>query len=779
MNIKKSLGALAVTVSMLLGLTSCITKQDLSAADYRTDTEGLAFTRYAEAAFEPAAPREEFQSLLTGYEKVCENRFLSLYLDRAKAAVAVADRRTGYVWFTNTPAIEQDAEIDTDSKNLFYAQLLVDYLDGQNFKQIDSYNVSVALGAYDIAVNENGLSVTYHLMDNKTNTDESSTKELFTITIYYTLEEESLIVRVPLAELQCPAGILPLSVTVLPHFGGSASESDGYLMVPDGSGALITFGSDKYSSGSYVGNVYGFDETLDTESENPKVQQVCLPVFGIKDGDNAFLAIIEDSAALAAIQANSAGPYSSYNEVFSSYSVHAYQNVSIGNMENASKLIGIQETAYSGDIRLRYAFLDSAEADYSGMAAYYRQYLTEKEGLQPLEPADSMPLNLELLGSVDKLKSMLGIKYQGMESLTTVEQTIEILEQLQQQDIGRINLKYTGWMNGGIRQELPTSISVEHAVGGEKGMEALRDYAIQAGVTLYPAVNFLTTPVDSKGFNVFRMAAMQVDQKDAKAYHYNMVTRMGEDYDSILSPAVLGRVIERFNAAYEKWNISNLCLNDMGSVLYADYTKDNPIDRETAVNILRSLQTELLSGYDSLMVNGGFSYMMPCADVALNVPFSDSSYDMMDEPIPFFQMVFHGYVAYSGSPLNLSYDFETDLLRVIEYGGAPYFQLMAADGSAIKNTEYSYLCSNNYDIWKDRLIQAYEKVNDALAPVQSLQMTGHQKLAEDLYRTDYENGWSVYVNYSDAVQQADGTSIPAKGYALRQQTSAESEGGDF
>lgn len=133
MNIKKSLGALAVTVSMLLGLTSCITKQDLSAADYRTDTEGLAFTRYAEAAFEPAAPREEFQSLLTGYEKVCVNRFLSLYLDRAKAAVAVADRRTGYVWFTNTPAIEQDAEIDTDSKNLFYAQLLVDYLGRTKF----------------------------------------------------------------------------------------------------------------------------------------------------------------------------------------------------------------------------------------------------------------------------------------------------------------------------------------------------------------------------------------------------------------------------------------------------------------------------------------------------------------------------------------------------------------------------------------------------------------------------------------------------------------------
>ena len=85
------------------------------------------------------------------------------------------------------------------------------------------------------------------------------------------------------------------------------------------------------------------------------------------------------------------------------------------------------------------------------------------------------------------------------------------------------------------------------------------------------------------------------------------------------------------------------------------------------------------------MITGGFAYMMPYADVVLNAPlYRQRLLDMTDETVPFYQLVFHGYAAYAGAPLNLSYDFETDLLRLIEYGGTPYFQLMAADGSAVK-----------------------------------------------------------------------------------------------
>ena len=58
-----------------------------------------------------------------------------------------------------------------------------------------------------------------------------------------------------------------------------------------------------------------------------------MPVFGIKQSSKSFIAIIEDSAALANIRLI-VGPYSSYNEVYASFNTHAYQNISIGGMSS-------------------------------------------------------------------------------------------------------------------------------------------------------------------------------------------------------------------------------------------------------------------------------------------------------------------------------------------------------------------------------------------------------------------------------------------------------------
>ena len=44
-------------------------------------------------------------------------------------------------------------------------------------------------------------------------------------------------------------------------------------------------------------------------------------------------------------------------------------------------------------------------------------------------------------------------------------------------------------------------------------------------------------------------------------------------------------------------------------------------------------------------------------------------------------------------------------------------------------------------------------------------MSSHKKVAEDVYRTEYENGVVFYVNYGDAdVELSNGISVPAKGY---------------
>ena len=91
------------------------------------------------------------------------------------------------------------------------------------------------------------------------------------------------------------------------------------------------------------------------------------------------------------------------------------------------------------------------------------------------------------------------------------------------------------------------------------------------------------------------------------------------------------------------------------------------------------------------MINGSYDYAATLADVILNVPDGDSGYNVTDEAIPFYQIVYHGYKDYSAAPLNSAYSIRDDVLKSIEYGALPYFKVMYASGDKTKNTEYSYL----------------------------------------------------------------------------------------
>ena len=767
MRLKKRILALVTVMAALSAVLSSCSETVFDAQKYITPTENLTFSKYQDKAFTAVAPTAEQQNLLSGYQQVKQNRFLTLYFCQESAAVAVFDNRSGKLWFSNHPDIASDTVIDSASLGIYQSQLLVNYIDGQNTKRIDSYTYCVANGSFDYEITDSGLEVTYPFIETTTENDKEKITKLFVFTIIYALEEESLLVTVPMDKAEYNQNMPPLQLEILPHFGGCPNSSDGYLFLPDGSGALVEFKEGKYASSNYYGAVYGQDESLNIKEKPLAVKQVSMPVFGVRENNNGFLAIIEDGAALAQISATRAGSLSSYNEVYPAFTTFSSQTIEIGNLETAGKMTGTQSAAYSGTLRTRYAFLDTSEADYSGMAGYYRAYLQSTAGLSTLKSADTLPLNLEMIGSIDKLKSTLGIKYTGAVALTSTAEAERILGELLQNNIKNINLRYTGWFNNGLKQELPTSVKVERAIGGKSGFSSLADFAKENGIRFYPSVDFLTTPSGSSGFNKFTMSARQIDQKEAVVYTYDYVSQQGTDSRYILSPSVLSDVISKFNKAYGKYGVSGLCVDHIASKILADYSKASTVDQEMTANVYRELLAGLDKQYQSLMLDGGFSYGVPYADVVLNVAFESSGFDITDYAVPFYQLVYHGSVVYSGEPLNLSYDYDTAFLKTIEYGGVPYFQLMAADGSAIKNTDYSYYCSNNYDIWKDKMITAYSKANEALASVQDTKMIKHEQLAEGVYQTTYENQTAVIVNYNDTVYNGGGITVEARNWSVR------------
>ncbi|NLC68631.1 MAG: hypothetical protein GX754_07600, partial [Clostridiaceae bacterium] len=122
----------------------------------------------------------------------------------------------------------------------------------------------------------------------------------------------------------------------------------------------------------------------------------------------------------------------------------------------------------------------------------------------------------------------------------------------------------------------------------------------------------------------------------------------------------------------------------------------------------------------------------------------------------FYQMVVHGSIPYSSDPGNLSYDLRYHVLKWVEYGCMPYFELTFQKSINLKNTEYSRLFTSYYSQWNDVIADVYNELNSRLKDVWSESITLHEKLDKDLYKVEYSNGAIVYINYGMQQAQADG-----------------------
>lgn len=225
-------------------------------------------------------------------------------------------------------------------------------------------------------------------------------------------------------------------------------------------------------------------------------------------------------------------------------------------------------------------------------------------------------------------------------ALTSTEDAERILSELLQNNIKNINLRYTGWFNNGLKQELPTSVKVEKAIGGKSGFSSLADFANKNGIGFYPSVDFCTTPSGSSGFNKFNMSARQIDQKEALVYIYDYVSQQGKDSRYVLSPSVLSEVIAKFNKAYGKYGVSRCMRGQCRFQNPCGLYQRGYHRREMTVNVYRELLAGLDEQYQSLMLDGGFSYAAPYADVILNTAFESSGFEITDRAVPFYQLVY-------------------------------------------------------------------------------------------------------------------------------------------
>lgn len=589
----------------------------------------------------------------------------------------------------------------------------------------------------------------------------------FELELLYTLGDNGLNVSLDLSKMKEPQKAAIHTLSVLEYFGAGSKKDDGYFMVCDGSGALIRFNNEKVQEPIFEMPVYGENGAFYQGNATQKNEKYSLPVYGIKNGKKAILIHQVAGESLSTVDARVAGQQDEYNCAYFKVIASQTQNVSIS---NGKTIVKYEEKPYRGMVSIQYTPLEEEQAGYNEMAKAYRSYLEHAGLLKKQEVKEKAPLQLSFLGTVPLKKNILGVEITKPCSLTNEKQLQEIIHTFKAENVHSMVVSYHGWFNNGVLQKSPRKIDVAGSIGGEKGLLEMLTNLREQNIDCYPGVSFLNVYEKGSGFSPSKDNIRKLSRDMATGYFYNAVNQYRRpDLPPIyqLSPRLLEKVGAGFIQSSEKIGLTALTLDDLGAQLSCDFNEKQPIDREEAkgysIALLENLQKhELNMG----MANPNL-YALPYAKVLTDTPVSNSTYRICDQSVPFYQMVVRGYADCFTKPLNYAADYQTEWLKAIEYGVSPSYLLTYSDTSVLKSTPFNYYNKSWYQDWKQVIVRDYQQYAKAFDSLQGAAIVEHRSLGDGIFETKYENGTSVYVNYTNAPAVIDGTEIPARGFSSK------------
>lgn len=672
---------------------------------------------------------------------VAENDRLALFLAADHCGFEVEDRLTGVTWSSsmNDPT--------------FTGKLA-----GLNQKKANSLltvnvtNLDKGAGSITNAVllNDKKLSTGYELIENGVRVHYDLASSGVALDVEITLDGENVLVRVPYAGIDCYGDFSVVSIDMMPYLCSGSDNAEGFLFYPDGSGALLDFQDyAHFKELAQTFNVYGSTEKsaamLDFfDQEEPTV---LMPVYGISIGGNAMLAVIEEGAETSRITVSSSTKIVAVNYVYANFQYRrGFDDLRVTSRSIKTYDKNAMETDYSVCLM----FLPAGEDTYSDMAVAYREYLMDG-GLTANIGEQTVAIDLFMSAPEE------GLLFDTQRTVTTLSEASDMLDALADAGVTRAKLSLKGWSKGGYGA-IPNRFPVEGAVGSTKELTALMAKAADMGSEMSLTVNLTEADHDQRTYS----------KRNGVVYLSNYAILTDEEEETfILSSEVIREKYEAFAKKAEKLTVTGVRFERMGQYIPFNYNRGHYYTTAQTLEIYRQMLTDAKSRLGSVSVQGGAVWAAPYADLLTEVPYEDSGYQFTSQSVPFYQIVMHGLREYTGTPGNLSSDMDRELLRWVEMGYMPYFELTWDSTEALMYTDYQSLFTAQYTEWLDRVAEISEAFTTGdVSELRTALIVEHTPLATDLYRVTYDNGTAVYVNYGENEAQADGLTIPAMDYLV-------------
>lgn len=689
---------------------------------------------------------------LDGHHLVAANDSYELYLYEPALSIIVKNTKTGAVMESTVRSDDRLGNVNETWKGFLQSGIVVELQEETNTMQKklgiegSGAQVSVELIAggfrakLDYPAQELGFEAEVKLYD-----DGSITACIPESSIYENADNKKI-----------------GNIYLFPLLGSSRlGEKDGYMFIPDGNGALIYLDDKegRFDSG-YVQKVYGSDIGVGEsyvlsllwskfETHND-AEMILAPVYGMVHtaDEMGYLAVIESGDEEASIYATPNGAYSDYNWITAAF---RKCTTYIQPTSNSGGSVTKVTDRIKYDINVRYLFVDGGDANYTGLAKRYRDYLIEKDALVKAE--DTFKVRLDFLG-MDVENWML---WKKDAPVTTVDNIREIYADLDDGGVTDILSIYKGWQDGGIYDLPITSYDVDGSIGGAKDLSRLMDECEQSNIDFYLFADAVRANPET-GNTTFDT----VKKMDKRLYTQNTHQNVYNEF-VYWTPQKTLENLNKLQKNLTKKGVDKIALSEIGNTLFT-YTMGDTMQTRLVSKHLYEQALQQTSENMEVMLEAPVQCYWQYAKAIVDMPIADSDYIYTDQSVPFLSIVLKGILPMYGDYVNFEANEREYFLKLVETGIYPSFYLTYENPSELIYTNSSHVYTSQYAVYREQILSYYEELKKINGLTQNSMITGHEITDTGVTIVTYDNGVKLYINYSTADAAADNVTVPALSY---------------
>ncbi len=535
------------------------------------------------------------------------------------------------------------------------------------------------------------------------------------------------------------------SIYVYPFMGHSrAGEGQGYMIIPDGQGAIVGFEDNegRYTS-PYDKNVYGQRIGVAEQARSAdrvEAEDVIMPVFGMvhTDSEIAVLGVIEQGAEGASIQAYPNGVRNlPFDWVTAKYTLRFVFNQPMG--PSAGNVATRTEKRRDFDVLQHFLFRAGKEANYAGLAVAYRNYLIASDTFKQADKR-AFDVQLDFLG-LERENFILGKQDVVM---TNFEQAADIIDELSQKGVSNMSVVYRGWQTNGLTGGVPTdSFAVAKSLGGEKGLKELAEKAATMGIPFALEADVLSLNTETHPTLTFSALKKITSQTWSRPTY-------GKVYDTLYycNPTTSENAAEKLTSAMVREGLTGVSFTGITQLLTDFYYKDHYHDASEMAQIYSGIIDKANDQLTTTLTSPN-AYLWPYADVINDLPVAGSDYTYTAAEIPFLTIALSGQIPYYVEYVNFQANTQEFFLHLMEQGARPSFLLTWEDPIDLQNSNSSSIYSSRYELYRDMIVTWYNDLSDLFDAVGENGVIMNHERKGDMVKVTWDNGTQVYLNFGD------------------------------